>query len=140
MAYMSQEQKKELAPGIKAVCAKYKVKASLGVHHHSTLVLNITSSPLDLLGQFNAARKAYIDRENSCRAYQEPFSAVTHFDAHGDFSRTFSGKCLSFLKEVHAAMNVGNFDKSDLMTDYFHVGWYTDINVGKWDKPYVLEK
>jgi hypothetical protein len=22
------------------------------------------------------------------------------------------------------------------MTDYFDVGWYIDIKIGKWDKPY----
>ena len=28
------------------------------------------------------------------------------------------------------------FDKSDLMTDYHHIAYYLNINVGKWDKPY----
>jgi len=35
-------------------------------------------------------------------------------------------------------MNIGNFDKSDAQTDYFHVGWYMSVNLGKWDKPYIL--
>jgi len=35
-------------------------------------------------------------------------------------------------------MNIGNFDKSDVQTDYFHVGWYMSVNLGKWDKPYIL--
>jgi hypothetical protein len=35
-------------------------------------------------------------------------------------------------------MMVGNHDKSDVMTDYFNVGWYIDINIGKWDKPYKV--
>jgi len=26
------------------------------------------------------------------------------------------------------------------MTDYFNVGWYIDVNIGKWNKPYVIEK
>ena len=46
-------------------------------------------------------------------------------------------KALAFLSEVIPAMNVGNFDNSDPMTDYFHVGWYVDVNLGRWDKPYV---
>ena len=36
-------------------------------------------------------------------------------------------------------MMEGNFDNSDPQSDYFSVGWYTDINVGKWNKPYVME-
>jgi len=33
----------------------------------------------------------------------------------------------------------GWFDKSDSMTDYFHVKHYCDINVGKYNKPYFLQ-
>jgi hypothetical protein len=35
-------------------------------------------------------------------------------------------------------MVVGNHDRSDSMTDYFDVGWYISINVGKWNKPYEM--
>jgi len=30
------------------------------------------------------------------------------------------------------------YDNSDAMTDYFDTAYYMDINVGQWDKPYVL--
>jgi hypothetical protein len=36
-------------------------------------------------------------------------------------------------------MNMGNHDNSDIMTDYFDVGWYVDVNIGLWNKPYILE-
>jgi hypothetical protein len=36
-------------------------------------------------------------------------------------------------------MNDGNYDNSDIQSDYFSVGWYIDVNVGKWDKPYTVE-
>jgi hypothetical protein len=35
-------------------------------------------------------------------------------------------------------MNDGNHDNSDIQSDYFDVGWYISINVGRWDKPYEL--
>jgi len=35
-------------------------------------------------------------------------------------------------------MNEGNHDNSDIMTDYFDVGWYISVRLGKWDKPYVV--
>jgi hypothetical protein len=31
------------------------------------------------------------------------------------------------------------FDKSDSMTDYFHTAFYYDMQVGKWDRPYVQQ-
>ena len=46
-------------------------------------------------------------------------------------------EAVSFLDEVLPAMNVGNHNRSDLMTDYFDVGWYIDINIGRYNKPYV---
>jgi len=35
-------------------------------------------------------------------------------------------------------MMIGNHNNTDLMSDYFDVGWYISINVGKWDKPYEV--
>jgi hypothetical protein len=31
------------------------------------------------------------------------------------------------------------FDHTDIQSDYFNVSHYIDINVGKYDKPYILE-
>ena len=121
MAFVSQEMKKELAPAIKKVLAKYGIKGSLAVRHHSTLVLNIKSGAID----FEKASTS--DNFN----YQ-----VNTYWAH----EHYTGKAKNFLMEVIAAMNNGNWDKSDVQTDYFNVGWYIDINLGAWDKPYILTK
>ena len=47
-------------------------------------------------------------------------------------------KITDFLSELIPSMNDGNHDNSDIMTDYFDVGWYINVRVGKWDKPYIL--
>lgn len=44
------------------------------------------------------------------------------------------------LIDILNKLNEGNHDNSDAMTDYFDVGWYAYLSVGKWDKPYMLEK
>jgi hypothetical protein len=31
------------------------------------------------------------------------------------------------------------FNNDDAMTDYFHRSHYTDINIGKWNKPYFMQ-
>ena len=136
MAYMSQERKAQLAPQIKAVLKKYKIKGTLAVRHHSTLVLNIKSGVIDFIGNSNevcARHPRYNDREftpNKGSIDVNPYWYTEHFD----------GKALDFLKELMPAMNVGNHDRSDIQTDYFDVGWYVDVNIGSWDKPYILEK
>jgi hypothetical protein len=35
-------------------------------------------------------------------------------------------------------MNTGNWDESDIQTDYFNVGWYVDVKIGSWQKPYKV--
>jgi hypothetical protein len=118
MAYMSQEKKKALAPAIKNICFNYGIKATLAVGDHSTLVLNIKSGALDFkkdsVGEFWYQVNEY------------------HIDKH------FKGVSRKFLNEVLAAMNVGNYDKSDIQTDYFCVGWYVSINIGNSQKPYEV--
>jgi len=132
MAFVSQELKAKLAPKIKAICKKYKVKASLAVNNHSTLVLNVQSSPIDFITNYNetvSTRPEYNRFSPAERSIQvNPYWYQDHF----------SGKAKAFLSEVLPAMNDGNFDKSDIQSDYFHVGWYVSVNIGKWNKPYEV--
>ena len=110
---MNQEKKKELAPNIKKALKKHNMKGTLSVDNYSTLRLTLQSGSIDF-GTVNINEYWYKD----------------HFSDNPE--------ALAFLSEVIPAMNVGNFDKSDIQTDYFHVGWYISVNLGKWDKPYVL--
>ena len=53
----------------------------------------------------------------------------------------FSNKVIrKFLDEIFRAMNDGNHNNSRAEIDYFDVGWYIDVNIGKWNKPYTVEK
>ena len=125
MAYVSQELKAKLAPKIKAICKKYGVKASLAVRNHSVLCLNIKSGKIDFLGNYardTEYAKKYGHIDVNTYWYQD------HFD----------GVARDFFSEVIPAMHVGNHDNSDIQVDYFDVGWYIDVNVGRWNKPYEL--
>jgi hypothetical protein len=43
------------------------------------------------------------------------------------------------LKELKEALMAADYyDRSDAMTDYFDTAYYYDINIGKWNKPYVV--
>jgi hypothetical protein len=128
MAHMSQERKAQLAPAIKAVCKKYGVKATIGVRHHSTLVLNIKAGKIDFINDYGDTPESKADAEKF-GIQVNPY----HYKSH------FNGTAKQFLSEVIPAMMVGNHDNSDIMTDYFDVGWYISVNVGHWDKKYILE-
>lgn len=128
MAYMSQERKAQLAPAIKAICKKYGIKATIAVRHHSTLVVNIKQGKIDFIGNYNATQRPG-DRQ------AKDYIDVNPYWYHDHFTDT----ALAFLSELFPAMNVGNHDRSDIQTDYFDVGWYVDVNIGSWNKPYALE-
>ena len=134
MAYVSQELKAKLAPTIKAICKKYGVKASLAVRHHSTLVLNIKSGNIDFIGNYN---DTIADRDPTGNKHINRATGSIDVNPYW-YHEHFTGKALSFLQEVIPAMNNGNHDRSDIQTDYFDVGWYIDVNIGQWNKPYTV--
>jgi hypothetical protein len=137
MAYVSQELKAKLAPAIKAICKKYNVKASLAVRHHSTLVLNIKQGSIDFIGNSNkVCGNDFYQVARGFTPNTQSYDSVNpyHYSSHYD------GVAKEFLLEVFTALNDGNWDKSDIQTDYFNVGWYVDVNIGAWNKPYALVK
>ena len=132
MAYMSQERKAAIAPVVKAICNKYKVKASMAVRNHMTLVLNIKQGEIDFMQSYKDA-----GADRGCASDRE----ITHLQVNPyHFNDHFTGKAKAFLNEVFDAMQTGNHNRSDIQTDYFDVGWYVDVNVGQWDAAYALVK
>jgi len=113
MAYISQEDKKELAPAIKAVLKKYNMKGSIGIRNYSTLVVNLKEGSLNL-GSNSSVNVYWIEDH-------------------------YQGVAKNFLNELLVAMKGPNYyNNDDSMTDYYDRSHYTDINVGKWNKPYIL--
>ena len=121
MAYVSQDDKSKLAPAIKKVLSKYGMKGSISIRNHSTLQVTLQSGAIDF--------KDYSHGDGYIQVN------TYHIDAH------YSGKAKAFLNELLDAMKGPKyFNNDDAMTDYFHRSHYTDINVGKWNKPYFLQE
>ncbi len=140
MAYFNQERKQERAPAIKAILKKYGVKGSLAVNNHSTFVLNIKSGSIDFIENFIATDAKLIHGGKMSQDQIDYIRKNQSLDVNPYwFKEHFSGKALSFLTEVFQAMNKGNHDNSDIQSDYFDVGWYVDVNIGSWKKPYTVE-
>ena len=137
MAYVSQELKAKLAPKIKEICKRHGIKASLAVHHHSTLVLNVKQGRIDFIDSFNRVCSV---KPRAAHLTFQPATDHVSVNVYW-YHEHFDGKALEFLKEIVPAMKGPDyFDDSDLMTDYFHCSHYYDVNIGQWDKPYALEK
>ena len=96
MAYISQERKAQIAPVVKAICKMYGIKASLAVHNHMTLTLNISQGDIDFIYNFNKTVGEY---NRSLNKVMEPNTSGSirvnpyHFEKH------FSGRALTFYKK-----------------------------------------
>ena len=138
MAYITQTEKKELAPNIKKVLKSYGMKGTIGINHHSTLVVNLKEGKLDLIGAANKLNRLYAERNS--RPYYgdiEGYFQANPYRDSSDYERIDS-KIASFYKDLIKAMKgLKWFDKSDIMTDYHHVAYYLSINVGS-KKPYTV--
>jgi len=140
MAFMNQTIKAELAPGIKAVLAKYRLKGTLRTSPHS-ITLTITEGPLDFIGDAVAALQQA--PQNRFHPFKDQIATQMRRDGYMDANEyhlqsQHTGKYRDALMELRAAMNDGNWDKSDPQTDYFNVGWYIHIKIGQPGKPYKL--
>ena len=142
MAYMSQERKQQRAPIIKAILKKYGVKGSLSVRNHSTLCLNIKSGKIDFIENYIQADA------NSMHGGKMTKDQIDHIRKNQSldvnpywFKEHYSGDAKEFLTEVLDAMHGSDyFDHSDAQTDYFHCSHYVDVNIGRWNQPYMLVK
>lgn len=136
MAWMNQERKALLVVEAKKVLKKYGVKATFSTSRGS-IYCNIKSGPIDFIGNYNKTVSsnpyyANMMRDGTIKDHMQV--NVYHYQNH------FTGKAKDFMHELILALNIGNHDNSDIQTDYFDVGWYVNVNVGKWDKPYQFDK
>ena len=132
MAYIDQAQKSSIAANLKKIVPA-GWKYSLAIRNHSTLVLTITQAPVDLLGE-------YISHVNANRARRgdDPIHACDHRQVNRYYlEEQFSGQTLEIMSRILSACMEGNHDNSDSQTDYFDVGWYVDINLGAYGRPFV---
>jgi hypothetical protein len=134
MAYMNQDRKAMLVAAAKKVLKKYGVKATFSTDR-SSIYCNIKSGPIDFISNYNKTinQSPYYQtmiRGQDVKDYMQVNSY--HYQNH------FSGNAKKFMHELHLALNSGNHDNSDIQTDYFDVGWYVHVNLGKWNKPYEV--
>lgn len=132
MAYVSQEKKAKIAAALKAA-APAGWKYSLAVRHHSTIVLTVYQAPFDLVAIANE-RNAVLAQDRG----DAPYTIKGYFDLnHCWFDATQWGAAGDVLGAMINALNTDNHDNSDPMSDYYDVGHYISISIGRYDKHFV---
>lgn len=139
MAYITKEQVQEKRGLISALCKEYGITATVSGSNSSTLTVTIRKGWIDFLGNYVDTVKSIIaqDGRHIDLAQQRKNSGYFQVN-HYYLDRQFSGIALDFMLELLAIMKIGHYDHSDAMVDYFNCAWYIGINVGEWNKPYIL--
>lgn len=127
MAWYTQEMKKALQPKVKELCKKYNIKFSISIQDHRKVCVTLKSGSLDIVGNF-------IENTN-----HHDVSGLT-INSTAWIDREFSGTVNDFLSKLREVINEGNWNKSDIQTDYFNVGWYSSIVVGGRKENYFVTK
>jgi hypothetical protein len=125
MAYISKADKDAKAVELRALAKEYGIKATVARKHCYTIVLNIHGGKIDFYGALKE-----VDRN-----YSKTYIQVNPYWVDDQFNK---GVAHEFLTKALEIMNRGNYDNSDIMTDYFDRGFYVDINIGQWNKAYAL--
>jgi hypothetical protein len=137
MAYMNQERKQKIAQALKPILAKYKVKGSLSVRNHSSIVLTLKSGAIDFIG--NSNRVCGNDFYQVQRGFKPTTNGYDQVNPYW-FQDHYDGEAKAFLTEAFKALKSADwYDESNAMIDYFNIAYYVDINIGKWNAPYIVQ-
>lgn len=142
MAYVSQETKAKIVAAVKPVLKKYGLKATFAVRNHSTISVNIKSGKIDFIENYIATDANVLHGRKMAQDQIDYIRKNKSLDVNPYwFHEHFSGKAKAALTEIFAAIKKGGswYDESDIQTDYFNTAFYMDVNVGKWNKPYLVE-
>lgn len=138
MAYITKAEVKALQPKLKAINDKYRVKATFSGSNSSKLQLSISSGKVDFIGNYIENLDAN-NRHDNAEERAKCINASKYLQVnHYYLESAFSGLALEYLEEVKAVMLENHWDESDSQTDYFHCAYYIEVNIGRWNKPYVL--
>ena len=117
MAYITKDEVKNVRELLKKQFPKFKFSVSGG--NSLSLKVAIMSGPEDFSSVLGEWKSIDVNQY--------------HLYHYGKFEKLFT--------KIFKAMKSQNwFDKSDMMTDYFHTAYYMSLSIGKWDKPYVQVK
>jgi hypothetical protein len=133
MAYFSQERKTQIAPAVKNILNKYGIKGSLSVRNHRTVVLTLTGGKIDFVGNHkDVMGRNHADYFARSADWGDIDVNVYHYRNH------FDGVAREALSELISALNDGNWDRSEIEYDYHDRGWYVDVQLGRWNRPYTV--
>lgn len=131
MAYVSREKKGKVMSLLKGIVPK-DWKWSLKVDNGSSLVMTISEGPKEL-----AVQPAHYEFGQWVEEKVDLYRQINTYYPDKAFPE---GPVNDKVVEIVKALNLDNYNNSDLHTDYHDVGHYVNLHVGRWNKPYVVKE
>lgn len=128
MAYITAEQTRFIKKKLTESFPDYKF--SVRNENHSSVAVTILSGPVRFDYTEEARRKS-ASMYNVTSSLKPDYLQLNHY-----YLENYENE--NILREMYDLINDGNYDNSDIMTDYFDVGFYVHFNMGAWNKPYVV--
>lgn len=124
MAYITTERVKLVRQKIKPILKKYGFTGTIRREHYSTVNLSVKSNGR-LINEY-ATEKLY-----SRHAFQSNWNSLTVDEQQRYFKFIERESEINKIKsELEDALKLSDwYDNSDIMTDYFDVDYYTNVNV-----------
>ncbi|MFW5847925.1 MAG: LPD29 domain-containing protein [bacterium] len=112
MAYITKEKAREIRNEIKKEFPTKKGwKFSITIKDYSSLNVDIMKAPIKFT--------------------EKNYEQLNHY-----YLENYDNS--DVLIKIRDICNKTNYNNSDPMTDYFDVGYYFHLSVGKWDRPFEL--
>lgn len=136
MAYISKEQTAAKRAKIKeAFPAKDGWKISVVNERFTSLSIRIMEGPIEF--QKHPKIEGNDFWRDTSKTVAITNEGVNHHTLRADdHNPLYPKSTFDVLKKIAEIAMEGNYDNSDIQSDYFDVGFYFNLAVGRWDKPY----
>ena len=136
MAYMNQERKAKIKANLEAALKGTGVKFSLKCSSLS-ITCTIKSAPIDFIANSNeTCGKDFYQVSKGFKPNTTGYEQVNPYW----YQDHYSGKAKELMTKIVKAMySADYYDRSDAQTDYFDTAYYAHVNVGSWNKPFIVK-
>ena len=134
MAYMNQEKKAIIKAALDKALKPRGIKYSLRIDNHMSINCTIKAAPIDFIGNFKATTGDRFKLQDGAR--------LDHLQVNLYWIQDhFTGEAAQILNEARQALQAaGYYDNSQAQIDYFDTAYYMHLNIGQYDKPFILLK
>ena len=133
---MNQERKAKIKAALDKNLKGTGVKFSLRCTSLS-ITCTIKSAPIDLIANSNETCSK--DFYQVARGFKPNTTAYEQVNQY-HYKNHFSGEALDIMNRIVKSMYAADYyDNSDAMTDYFDTAYYVHIQIGQWDKPFIVK-